>query len=291
MTSSPHSFDNSAACSSLRRLESAAENVVTPIDGCAIHWRLWGQGPLVVLLHGNGGSWSHWVRNIEFLARDYRVAAVDIPGFGDSDMPPEPYSADSIAALLRKGLKDFSGANAGSRIVGFSFGSSVAGALARQLGPDAHSLVVVSAGHLRLSKASIPPFRSWRKLADPDQRREAHRHNLEVMMISRPERIDDLAIEIQSRNTAKVRLVGEKVTGSHPLRSDLESLSCPFFGIWGSEDRTIGPFMPERLELFAALGRAGHARVIPDAGHWHPYEAAEAFNETLADVLQNRRGK
>lgn len=269
----------------LRGLAGRAETIVTPVRGCAIHWRLWGSGRPLLLLHGNAGSWSHWARNIPFLARGHRVIAVDIPGFGDSGMPPEPYSADSIAALLREGLPALAIGDAPLRIVGFSFGSSVAGALAKQLGPQAAILVVVSAGHLRLSKAAIPPFASWRKLSDPAARRQAHRRNLEVMMISRPERIDDLAIEIQSENTAKARLAGEKVTGPHPLRDDLTRLACPFSGIWGAQDRTIGPHMLERLALFAALGRAGHAHVIADAGHWHPYEAADAFNRRLAGVL------
>lgn len=270
----------------LQVLNECADKQLTRAQGCTIRWRLWGQGRPLVLLHGNGGSWSHWVRNIPFLARHYRVIAADIPGFGDSDMPPEPYSADSIATLLREGLLELSIGQTPLHIVGFSFGSSVAGALAKQLGRNAAILVVVSAGHLRLNKASIPAFASWRKLSDPAARREAHRHNLAVMMITRSDRIDDLAIHIQSENTAKARLVGEKVTASHPLRDDLTKLSCPFAGIWGEQDHTIGPYMSERIDLFAALGRANHAHTIEDAGHWHPYEAADVFNRKLTSILE-----
>jgi len=269
----------------LRALSANADTLVTRMQGCSIHWRMWGRGRPLLLLHGNAGSWSHWTRNIPFLARNYRVIAVDIPGFGDSDMPPEPYSADSIAALLRESLPDVGIGEMPLCIVGFSFGSSIAGALAKQLGRKAAILVVVSAGHLRVSKATIPAFVPWRKLSDLTARREAHRRNLEVMMFGRAERIDDLAIQIQSENAKKKRLVSERVTNSHPLRDDLTKLSCPFSGIWGTCDRTIGPFMRERIDLFATLGRGGHAHVIEDAGHWHPYEAADRFNCLLFDAL------
>src|SRR3546814_6277896 len=41
-------------------------------------WRLWGEGPPLVLLHGGSGSWTHWFRNIPALARRYRVIAADL---------------------------------------------------------------------------------------------------------------------------------------------------------------------------------------------------------------------
>jgi CubicO group peptidase (beta-lactamase class C family) len=37
--------------------------------GPSVTWRRFGSGPHLVLLHGGHGSWLHWVRNIEFLAR------------------------------------------------------------------------------------------------------------------------------------------------------------------------------------------------------------------------------
>jgi alpha-beta hydrolase superfamily lysophospholipase len=53
-------------------------------------WHAWGpdNAPTFVLLHGGSGSWTHWIRNIEpLVAEGYRVLAVDLPGFGDSEAP------------------------------------------------------------------------------------------------------------------------------------------------------------------------------------------------------------
>jgi pimeloyl-ACP methyl ester carboxylesterase len=42
-----------------------------------------GAGP-TLLLHGGTGSWTHWVRNIEPLARQFSVVVPDLPGMGES---------------------------------------------------------------------------------------------------------------------------------------------------------------------------------------------------------------
>ena len=59
-------------------------------DGEQLHLSVRGDGPPLVLLHGNFGSWMHWIRNVEVLSQHYRVIALDIPGFGDSATPPKP---------------------------------------------------------------------------------------------------------------------------------------------------------------------------------------------------------
>ncbi len=69
-------------------------------------WRSWGAGPPLVLLHGASGSWTHWIRNVLPLAARFRVLAPDMPGFGDSDAPPEPHTADGLADLVVAGLDD-----------------------------------------------------------------------------------------------------------------------------------------------------------------------------------------
>src|SRR3546814_1155899 len=57
---------------------SQAEVRTTPCGDGQMVWRLWGEGPPLVLLHGGSGSWTHWFRNIPALARRYRVIAADL---------------------------------------------------------------------------------------------------------------------------------------------------------------------------------------------------------------------
>src|SRR5918911_1665544 len=42
-----------------------------------------GSGSPVVLVHGLGGNWQNWLENIPVIAREHRVVAMDLPGFGE----------------------------------------------------------------------------------------------------------------------------------------------------------------------------------------------------------------
>src|SRR3954447_6438299 len=54
------------------------------VDGNQINYVDMGEGDAapVVLVHGLAGQWQNWVENIPRLARDRRVIAPDLPGFG-----------------------------------------------------------------------------------------------------------------------------------------------------------------------------------------------------------------
>lgn len=266
-------------------VDALAERKMTCAGGVDIAWRIWGSGPPVLLLHGNFGSWTHWIRNIPLFAERAQVIAPDMPGFGDSGMPSEPPSVDGLAKVLQQGLSQLALFDTPIAVVGFSFGSTIAGALARALGSKARQLVVVSAGQVGARRQPIAPFVSWRRLATEEERVAAHRKNLQTMMISDPMAIDDLAVHLQSRNASRRRLATEALTASHPLRSILFELRCQVDGIWGARDATIGPFMQDRIDLMSQLGPTSRAIVIEKAGHWVQYEAAEAFNAALWDCL------
>ena len=54
----------------------------------------------VVFVHGLGGNWQNWLENIPCAAQDRRVIAMDLPGFGHSEMPAEDISISHYARLL-----------------------------------------------------------------------------------------------------------------------------------------------------------------------------------------------
>lgn len=88
-----------------------------------------GEGPPVLLIHGFGASTYTWRQIAPELARDHRVIAVDMKGFGQSDKPfDENYSVFDQAELLTqlildRDLHDLT-------VVGHSFGGGVALVLA-----------------------------------------------------------------------------------------------------------------------------------------------------------------
>jgi pimeloyl-ACP methyl ester carboxylesterase len=59
----------------------------------------------------------------------------------------------------------------------------------------------------------------------------------------------------------------------------------PLAGIWGEFDSTTYPYIQERIDLFRAHQTDFEMNVIEGAGHWVAYEAADAFNARLIDIL------
>ena len=43
----------------------------------------------MVFVHGLGGKWQNWLENIPRVAQERRCIALDLPGFGQSEMPRE----------------------------------------------------------------------------------------------------------------------------------------------------------------------------------------------------------
>ncbi|MEL6969858.1 MAG: alpha/beta fold hydrolase [Bacteroidota bacterium] len=68
------------------------------IDGMPVHYRVTGDGPSVVLIHGTGSSlhtWEGWINDWQDL---FQFIAVDLPAFGLTG--PHPERDYSIAAYV-----------------------------------------------------------------------------------------------------------------------------------------------------------------------------------------------
>src|SRR5947209_12634451 len=97
------------------------------IDGGTVNFVDYGAGERtpVVFVHGLGGCWQNWLEQIPRVAERRRVIAVDLPGFGYSDMPRDgisiPGYGKTVASLCeRLGLERVA-------LVGHSMGGFVGG--------------------------------------------------------------------------------------------------------------------------------------------------------------------
>ncbi|WP_115720344.1 alpha/beta fold hydrolase [Gallaecimonas mangrovi] len=78
------------------------------VDGVRLHYVKGGSGPLVYLVHGFGQTWYEWHQLMPLLAKHHTVVAVDLPGLGQSAVPPS-YRAIDVAKLLYQLAQHFSG--------------------------------------------------------------------------------------------------------------------------------------------------------------------------------------
>jgi|SRR5215469_14752580 len=265
-------------------LDRASTRHATPSGAGEVVWRIWGRGFPLVLLHGGTGSWMHWLRNIEELSRDFMLLVPDLPGSGESASPEPPISADGIAATLARGLKSIIGAQARFAVAGFSMGGLIAGYLAHHTGASARCLVLVGATGTGAPRGPMQ-LKSWRRLASDAEKIAAHQHNLGILMIHDPAKIDRLAIHMQRVNAERSRVRGKHVSHTGTLAEALAGFSGQLAGIWGEHDATAVPYLAERREKLRQFQPQASFDVFPGAGHWVQYEEPARFNQRLRELV------
>ena len=133
---------------------------VISAQGVRLHYLEQGRsGPALVLLHGNGSMIEDFVSSglIEGAARKYRVIAFDRPGFGHSDRPrnkvwtPENQAQAIRAALAEIGISEF-------LVLGHSWGTFVALALAMRYPQSVKALILVSGYYFPTARADVVLF-------------------------------------------------------------------------------------------------------------------------------------
>ena len=265
---------------------------VTQHAGACTVWHAWGDAdrPVVVLLHGGSGSWTHWVRNIAPLqGAGWRVLVPDLPGFGDSDLPAGCSDVDGLPVHLHAGLQQLQTA-APVALVGFSFGGMTAALWLEAYPQDAQQLVLVGAPGMGFALPERIPLKGWRHLPTPEAQAQVHRHNLMALMLHRPESLDDLALSLHTANVQRDRMPRRRLSSTDIVAQALPKLQVPVSAIYGEHDALYRGRLPElqaAMPIWAPSWGSWHT--VPGAGHWVQYEAADDFNQALRATLAQGR--
>lgn len=267
------------------RLDAAARRIETPCGGGSMVWHVWGEGPALVLLHGGYGSWTHWLRNIDALARRYRVIAGDLPGLGESATPPMPFTPEGLAAIIDAGLDRVLAPGERFHLAGFSFGAMLGSFVAAGRGAQLRSMTLVGSASMGLRRAPMQEMKPPRRHMSAAEVAELQRANLGILMFADKDRIDDLAVRLQCDNVDRARVKSRRFAHMDLLGPVLPRIAAPLGGIWGERDITAYPWVDDRRDLLRRVQPEASFAVIPGAGHWVMYEAADAFDRALLDRL------
>jgi 2-hydroxy-6-oxonona-2,4-dienedioate hydrolase len=276
----------------IERLRAQATRRETPCGAGATVWHVWGDArpgqPSVVLFHGGSGSWTHWVRNIQpLVAAGRQVIAADLPGFGDSASPPSGGDADALVAPLAEGLGALLAGDP-CDLVGFSFGGLTAGLLLAEHPALARRLVLVGAPAMGVTPERQFELKAWRHLPTAAEQEAVHRFNLAALMLKDASLIDGLALALHIANLRRDRLPRRRLAHTDILARSLPSVRCPVHAIYGAHDALYKAWIHQLEDAFEAAAPDFRGLVlIPEAGHWVPFERPEAFDEALLSALDS----
>ena len=265
-----------------------ATRIETPCGGGNMAWRIWGNGSPLVLFHGGYGSWMHWIRNVLPLSRVFTVIAPDLPGLGESATPPEPHTAENLAHILADGLARILPSGEHFHLAGFSFGGVIGGHVAALLGDQVRGFTIVGSNGLGLPRQPTELERQ-KSGGTVDELLAIARHNLGILMIADKHKIDELAVYIQYLNAPRGRVRSRRFSRTDTLLQALPRVTAPLSGIWGGRDAGAYPYLDERKRVLNGIQPGLRFEVIPGAGHWVAYEAADCFNPLLAEIAAQDR--
>jgi pimeloyl-ACP methyl ester carboxylesterase len=256
-----------------------------------------GSGPALLFLHGLSGCWQNWLENIPQFARDHRVIAVDLPGFGASPMPPDAISVTGYARLLVALLDELGIGDV--RIVGNSMGGFVGAELAIRNPHRVRRLVLVAAAGLSMRQMRHERRRGLRprvenllffglgRLAsrsDVVVRSRRLRRALLALIVAHPDRLPGPLILEQANGAGKPGFDDalDAMTG-YPIRDRLGEVACPALIVWGQEDRLV----PLRdASEFAWLIPDARKIVYAETGHMVMFERPARFNADVRAFLE-----
>ncbi len=268
----------------VHHVQQQAQRVVQHYDWGDAVWHVWGsaqQGMPLVLLHGGSGSWTHWLSNVMHLAQHQPVWALDIPGFGDSSLPPGVLDADGLVPYVAEILGTTFPLQAVD-VMGFSFGGMTAGLVAAAHPELIRQMILVGVPGLGLFGKELP-MRGMHPSMDATAQREVHRHNLVTMMFADANLVNDEVIELQMANVTRDRLRRRRIARTNVLVTAQAKWKCPVYGVWGGSDALYKDTLQQVPQV---LTRLDSFHVVPDAGHWVMFEKPDAFHAVLASLFK-----
>ena len=248
-------------------------------------------GETLVLVHGLGKAAARdWSRVIPVLATRYRVLALDLPGFGQSDKGNHHYSPDNFARVLEALLQ-----KRGTRrvaLVGHSMGASVALAYAAAYPERVSRLILVDAAgvlHRSVYAEFLARVAAQRALGIDSPWFESVVRAIQNRMENWPVRGD---LDIERAGVRHRLLRGDPSAISayamvdHDFSAALRAITAPTLVIWGGAD-LIAPLRTGQA-LASAIPRA-RLVVMEGVGHAPMIEVPDRFNPIVLDELDGRQ--
>ena len=261
-------------------------------DGLTINYDVQAEGEPLLLIPYTSADHACWAFQLPAYTEQFNCIAIDLPGSGESDKPPGPYSteghADQVAAFLGAiGIER-------AHVAGMSFGGAVGIHLAARHPGRVRSLSLHSAWHASDDYLKTV-VEQWRTLA-PALPTVADVVIQGIfpwcftpeMYVERPEFVDTLVEFVRGRPAQPLDafLAQTDAVIAHDACATLVDVDAPTLITFGARDLVCSTRFAEPLKN----GIAGSELVVFDhLSHAGLHEDPEAFNRATLDFLLRQR--
>jgi len=239
------------------------------IEGININYITEGSGPCVLLLHGWGANINTMMPIFNILKDNFKVYAIDFPGFGESEEPSEVFGVYDYARVTKSfidkmGMKEVI-------LLGHSFGGRVSIVLSSQYKEIIKQMVLVDSAGLIPKRGlkyyiKVYSFKTLRFL-----------YNTLFFWKDKNERLESFYKKFGSKDyqdsSGIMRKILVKVVNEdlRPLLTEIESSTLL---IWGENDTATPLYMAKIMESeikdsgLVVLEGAGHYSYLDDFGRF-----------------------
>ena len=264
-----------------------------------------GDGPAVVMLHGGGpgaSGVSNYSRNIDVLARQFRVIVPDMPGYGRSDKGIDQSDPFGYLADMIRGLLDELGIDS-AHLLGNSYGGAAALRLALDTPHRVDKLVLMGPGGIGTTRGA--PTAGLKNLlayyAGEGPSREKLENFIRTYLVYDGASVPDELIALRYTASIDPEVVAHpplrRPSGPSALRTmwrmdltrdkRLRQLATPTLVLWGRDDKVNRPAGGPML-----INSMPNAQLVMTShtGHWMQWERAELFNQLVTEFLSGSSG-
>lgn len=247
----------------------------TTVLGLRTRYLVCGSGPPVLVLHGWGASIEAVYPIVTGLASVATVCALDLPGFGESELPPQPWGVEEYQAFVAA-FMDALEIGEAPAIVGHSNGGRIAMRMAATEPARTSRLVLVDS-------AGIPAKRTlrwYRRVGMAKAGKYAARHlgapgeRARALLVGRAGSADYLAAG--PMRPTLVKLVNAD------LRPFMPHIKVPTLLVWGSADAETP--LPDGRRMERLIPDAGLV-VLEGAGHYSYLDEPARFARIVSHFI------
>jgi pimeloyl-ACP methyl ester carboxylesterase len=256
-----------------------------------------GDGPPLVWIHGLGGIWQNWLLNIPAFMGTHRCVAIDLPGFGQSEVPDDEISITGMARAVDRTCEQLDIDS--PVVIGNSMGGFVGAELALSFPTRVAKLVLVSAAGLSTEYLAREPLLAGARIfmaltartglrGSPVVKRPRLRRVALGTIVRYPERLSvPLATELVAGANAPGFLSAFDALIGYSFRERLPQIEVPVLIVWGRNDMLVPVADAEMFEHL--IGDNARSVIFEDTGHLAMVERPSRFNELLAGFIAGER--